>query len=170
MIRQDTFAETGYRIAEIARSAEAVSLGLLDAIDDTVLAMDGIAKIMSGFYDVLAGAADEIAQTEIVEGEYLDADDAAIDAMERLASRLKDFLTKLVVKRSAIDKDARLKDHHCEALHDAYEAAMSATADLIEEIQAVRSALIAHDLKAEPRGNAKAYETVDTLIASLRSE
>lgn len=170
MIHHATFAKTGHRIADIVRSTEAVSIGLLDAIDGTVSAMVGISKIMSGFHAMLSGAADEIGNTEIAEGEYLDADDSAIDTMERSASLLKDFLTKLVNKRSAIDKDARLKDHHCEALHDAYESAMDATASLIETIQTLRSSIIAHDLAAEPRGNAKTYETMDALIASLRGE
>lgn len=170
MIHHATFAETGHRIAGIVRSTEAVSIGLLNAVDGTVDAMNGISQIMSGFHALLSGASNEIGNAEISEGEYLDADDTAIDAMERSTSLLKDFLTKLVIKRTAIDKDARLKNHHCEALHDAYESAMEATASLIEEIQTLRSSIIAHDLAAEPRGNAETYETMDALIANLRGE
>lgn len=170
MIHAATFADTGRRIAGIVRSAEAVSIELLNAIDGTVSAMDGISKIMTGFMEVMDGTSDQIAKSEIVEGEYLDADDSAVDVMERSTALLKDFLTKLVIKRAAIDKDARLKDHHCEALHDAYESAMEATASLIEEIETLRSAIISHDLAAEPRGSAEVYETVDALITDLRGK
>ncbi len=170
MIHTATFADTGRRIAGIVRSAEAVSIELLNAVDGTVSAMEGVSKIMTGFHEVISGAAVEIAGAEIVEGAYLDADDGAIDSMIRSTSLLKDFLTKLVNQRAAIDKDARLKDHHCETLHDAYESAMESTASLIEEIETLRSAIISHDLAAEPRGDARTFETVDALIADLRGK
>lgn len=169
MIHHANLADTGHQIARIAQSTEAaVSIGLLDDIDGTVSALNGIAQIMSGFHSVLAGATDKIVKAEIIKGEYIDEDDVAIDAMERTSLLLKDFLIKMVNKRAAIDMDARLKDHHCEALHDAYESAMNATASLAEATQVLRSSIIAHDLAAEPRGDAEVFKTVDDLIASLR--
>lgn len=166
----ETVVETGGRIAGIARSTEAASIGLLAAIDGTVDAMQGIAKVMSGFSTMLVSAVDEIEAKRVTEGEYIDADDTAIDAMERAAAQLKNFLTRLVLKRTSIDKDNRLKDHHCEALHDAYEQATSEVAELIEALQNTRSAIIAHDLKAEPRAGAESFATVDALIANLRGK
>lgn len=166
----ETVVETGGRIAGIARSTEAASIGLLAAIDGTVDAMQGIAKVMSGFSTMLVSAVDEIEAKKVIEGEYIDADDTAIDAMERAAAQLKTFLTRLVLKRKAIDRDNRLKNHHCESLHDAYEQATNEVAELIESLQTTRSAIIAHDLKAEPRSTAEAYATTDDLIASLRGK
>lgn len=171
MIHQESFTDTGHRIAHIAKSTEAaVSIGLLDAVDGTVSVLDAIAKIMSGFHALLAGATDEIAKAEIIAGQYIDEDDVAIDAIERTSAMLKDFLIKLVNKRAAINIDARLRDHHCEALHDSYELAMNATASMAESIQMLRSAIISHDLAAEPRSNAEVFITVDELIASLRGQ
>ena len=166
--QNETVTETGGRIAGIARSTEAASIGLLVAIDGTVDAMQGIAKVMSGFSTMIASAVEEIEAKTVTEGEYIDANDNAIDAMERASAQLKTFLTRLVLKRTAIDKDNRLKDHHCEALHEAYEQATSEVAELIEALQATRSAIIVHDLKAEPRSTAETYATVDDLISSLR--
>ena len=166
--QHETVIETGDRIVGIARSTEAVSIGLLTAIDGTVDAMVGIAKIMSGYVTIFSKAADEIQAKTIVEAEYIDADDLAIDILERTADHLKDLLTTLVLKRRAIDCDCRLKEHHCEALHDAYEQAMTEVAELIEVVQATRAAIITHDLKAEPR-NSEVFATVDALIADLRA-
>lgn len=161
---------TGDRIAGIAQSTEAASIGLLAAIDGTVDAMQGIAQIMNGFSTMLSSAAEEIDAKVVAECEYIDPDDVAIDAMNRASDQLKTFLTRLVNKRSAIDKDCRLKDHHCEALHDAYEEATTEVASLIEELLITRSAIIRHDMKAEPRGNLESFATVDALIENLRSK
>lgn len=166
----ETVLETGDRIAGIARSAEAVSLGLLTAIDGTVDAMLGISKVMSGLVALFANAAEEINKRPVIESEYIDADDAAIDSLERAANSQKDFLTRLVLKKKAIDLDCRLKEHHCEALHDAYRQAIEEVAELIETLRAVRASIISHDLKAEPRGTAESFATVEALIADLRSK
>jgi hypothetical protein len=168
--RQESVSETGDRIAGIAQSTEAASIGLLAAIDGTVDAMQGVAKVMAGFATMIAGAAQEIAAKQVTEGEYIDPDDVAIDAMQRAADQLKTFLTKLVMKRAAIDRDGRLKDHHCEALHDAYEEATAEVANLVEDLLVTRSAIIVHDMKAEPREGSAAFATVDALIESLRGK
>lgn len=162
--------ETGNRITGIVRSTEAASIGLLNAIGGTVDTMTGIAKVMSGFASMIVDTADEIRGTETAEGMYLDPDDTSINAIERSEGHLKDFLTKLVRKRSAIDKDRRLGDHHCESLHDAYDEATSAVAELIEELRTLRAAIISHDLKAEPREGSAVFDTVDQLIADLRGQ
>lgn len=166
----ESVTETGGRIAGIARSTEAASIGLLAAIDGTVDAMQGVSQIMSGFSKMLSSAVEEIEAKTVVESKYIDGEDIAIDAMERAADQLKTFLTRLVLKRTAIDKDNRLKEHHCEALHDAYESATSEVAELIEALQMTRSAIIVHDLKAEPRASAESFASVDALIANLRGK
>lgn len=141
----------GDRITGVAKSAEAASIGLISAIDGTVDAMAGIAQVMAGMSKVVGAVHDEIVSTEAKEGVYIDPDDVAIDATQRSEVQLGEFLRKLVLKRSAIDRDCELKDHHCEALHSYYESAMTEVAELIELLADFRSAIIAHDLKAEPR-------------------
>lgn len=160
---------TGDRIAGIAQATEASSIGLLAAIDGTVDAMQGIAKIMSGFSTMLSNAVEEIAAKTIRENEYIDPDGIAVDAMASAATNLQNFLTKLVLKRTAIDKDNRLKEHHCEALHDAYEEATSEVAALVEVLLQTRAAVISHDLAAEPRGDSTGFSTVEALISGLRN-
>lgn len=165
----ETVIETGDRIVGIARSTEAASIGLLVSIDGTVDAMLGISKVMSGFAGLFANVADEINSKDIAVAQYIDSGDVAIDLLERTSGYLKAFLTKLVLKRKAIDCDGRLADHHCESLHDAYEQAMVEVAELVEVLQIIRAAIIAHDLKAEPRETTESFATVDALIADLRS-
>jgi len=160
---------TGERIVGIAQSTEAASIGLIAAIDGTVDAMLGIAQIMGGIAKVVGAGRDEIESLSIAEEEYIDPDDVAIDTIARSETQLDAFLRKLVLKRAAIDKDCRLKDHHCEALHEAYESAMNEVAELIELLADFRAAIIAHDLSAEPRTDCDACETVSALIAELRA-
>lgn len=163
----DTAHATGGELAGIAASTEAASISLLAAIDGTVDAMRGIASIMGGFSKVLAQYNENIKAREIKAGEYIDDDGAAVDAMASAASSLQNFLTKLVVKRTAIDKDARLKEHHCEALHDAYEEATSEVAELVEMVLDTRASIITHDLAAEPR-DGQIFQSVEELIEDLK--
>lgn len=167
MSHSEAAAFSGRRTAGIARSAETASTELIDTIDGTIDAMIGIESVMRGFASMLSPLAEQADSAEIEEGQYFDEDDEAINALALAAGGLKNFLTRLVIKRGAIDKDKRLRDHHCEALHDAYEAASTAVAELIEVVQETRAAIIRHDLKAEPR-NAVAFDTAEALIESLR--
>lgn len=160
--------DAGHRIAGIARSTETTSLELLDQIDGTIGTMEGLEAVMNGFGRMLASFTDEVKGKEALPGEYLDADDVAIDALAKAEEVLKNLLTKMVRGQSNIDKDCRLKDHHCEALHEAYERATGAVAELIELATCARAAIISHDLKAEPRDLATC-EAVDALINSLRN-
>lgn len=165
--------EAGRHIASISgivRTVETVSLELLRKVDGTVETMEGLAKIADGVSILTAAAITSISSAEVVSGEYLDPDDKAIDTMERTSCELKDYLQQLVLKRATIDTDPLLCDHHCEALHDAYESAMNAVAELAELLQQFRAAIISHDLKAEPRDDCESFQTVQDLIADLRGE
>src|SRR5665647_141936 len=88
-----------HKIAGIVRSAESVRLDLLRAIDGTVAALAGIAKIMSGLTSMLESSVKEIRSMESVEGKYIDQDGTIVDAMERSAEKFKDFLTQLVQRK-----------------------------------------------------------------------
>lgn len=160
--------DAGHRIVGVARSAEAASLGLIESVDGTVDSMVGLGSVMSGLARMLMGFVEQTETDEVAEGQYIDPDDEAINLLAQAEANLKDLLTVLTIKRGAINKDARLADHHCEALHDAYEQACTAVAELIEACQSARATVITHDMKAEPR-NAESFATVDALISNLRS-
>ena len=159
----------GHRIAGFARLAEASSITLLDAIDGTIEALAGLASIMSGFDQMLSSIADDIKAMPIKTGHYLDPDDEAIDALAQAAAGLKNYLTKLVRKRAEIDRDSRLRDDHCEALHEAYENASGVIADLIGSVESLRASIITRDLAAEPR-DGEAFESAVALIENLRNK
>ncbi len=150
-VRNETAIATGDRIADVARSTEAVSIGLLAAIDSTVDAMHGVAQVSKGLSKILSGLCEKVEATPVVESNYFDPDDVTIDLLSNTVSVLKGALAILAKKRDAINCDCRLNDHHCESLHDAYEAAMEAVGDLIDVAEATRHAIIRHDLKAERR-------------------
>ncbi|WP_412479886.1 hypothetical protein [Azonexus sp. IMCC34839] len=158
---------TGADLAGIAATTESVSISLLAAIDGTVDAMNGITSVMTGLCKVLSACNDHIKSLDANPGDYIDPDGIAVDAMASAASSMQNFLTKLVVKRSAIDRDSRLKDHHCEALHDSYEDATGAVAELVEMILDARASLITHDLAAEPRDTTP-FKSIEDLIDNLR--
>jgi len=160
-------AAAGNRIANIAQLSEAASLTLLSAVDNTVDTLAGVSKVTSGLSDMLAKTASEIDARTVVEGEYIDENDEAIDVLASAAARMKTLLTQIVRRRAAIDRDNRLKGHHCESLHESYEQATAEIADLIEVLENTRAAIITHDLKAEPRSNLQTFETVEDLIDSL---
>lgn len=165
----DETRDTGHRIAGFARFAEASSINLLDAIDGTIEVMSGVASIMSGIDQMLSSCAESLKTRPVETGRYLDPDDEAIDALAQAATGLKNYLAKLVCKRAGIDRDSRLRGDHCEALHDAYESASGAIADLIESVESLRALIITRDLAAEPR-DGEAFESAAALIESLRSK
>ena len=154
----------------LARSVETVSLELIRNIDETVTALDNRTGEMSRLTRMLDETTRELSAMKVMEGHYFDESDAIVNGMEESAKVLNDYLTKLVRKRATIDKDALLKDHHCEALHDAYETAITETAALVDALNAARAMIITHDLAAEPRGNTEVFATVDDLISSLRNQ
>lgn len=149
--RNEAVIETGDRIADVARSTEAASIGLIAAIDCTVDAMHGFAQVSNGFSKILSGLCEKVEATPVVESNCVDPDDVALDLLSSTVTALTEALSILSKRRDSIDCDCRLKGHHCEALHDAYEAAMGSVGDLIDVVEATRQAIILHDLKAEHR-------------------
>lgn len=150
-VRNETVIETGDRIADVARSTEAASIVLLAAINGTVDAMHGFAQVSKGLAKILADLCDKVEETPVVESDYFDPDDVALDLLAKTLPALNNVITVLENKRAAIDCDCRLKDHHCEALHDAYDEALESVIDLVDVVEATRHAIIRHDLKAEHR-------------------
>ena len=160
--------EQPFELESFARSTEA-SIDLLKAIDGTVESLLATSDLTLAQAKLTAAFALRVKKIPVQVGAYIDANDNAIDALERAENLLKSKLARIALKRSAIDKDDRLKGHHCEALHDAYESAMDAIAILIDGVQTLRDSIISHDLDAEPRDGIEEYATVAELVTSLRN-
>lgn len=167
MITNDTNHTPIDTLTSIVRSAETVSLELLEAIDDTVTSLQGVAKVISGLEYLLTEAADKISAMPAKEGVYLDPDDRVINLLDQSIQSFNHELTRMVNKRSAINRDNRLQAHHSESLHDAYDEAMTATASLLEALHSARSAIIRNDLAAEPR--TFPHPSADEVVSALRN-
>lgn len=154
-------------LTRIVRSAETVSLELLDAIDDTVTSLQAVAKVISGIDCMLTEVTDKISTIQPKEGVYLDPEDMVIGLLDQSIQSFSHELRRMVNKRAAINMDNRLQAHHSEALHDAYDEAMTATASLLEALYSARAAIIKNDLAAEPR--AFPHNSADEVISALRN-
>lgn len=163
---QNTHTPIG-TLAGIIRSAEHVTLDLLEAIDDTVASLGGFARVISGLESMMVGATANVAALQPQQDCYLDQDDVVISHLDQAIQSFNHHLTRMVNKRASINLDDRLQPHHGDALHDAYDEAITATAALLEALHSARSAIIAHDLAAEPRSTP--HTTADELIAALHN-
>ena len=161
-------SEKALELESFARSTEA-SLDLLKAIDGTVESLQATADLTLALAKLTAAVDLRVKKIPVQIGAYIDANDNAIDALERAENLLKGRLARIALKRSAIDRDERLEEHHSEALHDAYESAMDSIAILVDEVQTLRDSIIKHDLDAEPRDGIEEYATVAELVSSLRN-
>lgn len=167
MITDDTHHTPIFTLTNIVRSAETISLELLEAIDDTVTSLQGVAKVILGIEELLTEATDRITSTQPKEGVYLDPEDMVINMLDQSIQSFNHELTRMVNKRSAINMDKRLHAHHSESLHDAYDEAMTATASLLEALLAARSTIISADLLAEPR--TFPHASAEEIISALRN-
>ncbi len=154
-------------LAGIVRSAEHVTLDLLEAIDDTVSSLNGFSRVISGLETLMVDATASVVESKVVEGCYLDPDDMLIGHFDSAIQSFNHHLTRMVNKRALINLDGRLQPHHGESLHDAYDEAMTATAALLEALHSARSAIIAHDLASEPR--LSPHTSADALLAALHN-
>ena len=154
-------------LAGIVRSAEHVTLDLLEAIDDTVTSLGGFTQVISGLESMMVGATANVVALQPQQDCYLDQGDEVINHLDQAIQSFNHHLTRMVNSRAAINRDGRLQAHHSEELHDAYDEAITATAALLEALHSARSAIIAHDLTAEPRSSP--HTTADELIAVLHN-
>ncbi|WP_114689568.1 hypothetical protein [Polynucleobacter necessarius] len=169
MTQSDTLIASGHYIADIARSSEGatVSIQFLKAVDNTVNALSGLAQTLDGLDKLINTFLESLDNKAVVESQYIDPNDEAINATKKAALSLQAFLAKLLNKKSSIDKYNRLKGDHCESLHDAYDDAITAVASLAESLDEAPLKIIKHDLAAEPRNDA-IFESVTDWIADLR--
>lgn len=154
-------------VLALARSTEAASIDIIRAVDGTVDTLTHIDSLQRELVKRVHLALERTAKCEITVGQYIDPDDTAVEVFEHVESGMKDFLHTLVSKRSEIDRDCKLQDHHCESLHAAYDLAMTSAADVIDVVRDARHAIIAHDLAAEPR-ESETFDSIELLTASLR--
>ncbi|HEY9210366.1 MAG TPA: hypothetical protein VIO56_03055 [Methylotenera sp.] len=169
MTKSMALRDTGDYIAGIATSSAqtSVNITLLDVIDNTVNSLSGLTNILTTFNTLIHDALKGIEEKVIIESQYVDPDDNAINSIVLASLQLKTVLNDLVHRRASIDADERLNHDHCESLHQEFDLAISAINTLIDSLADIRFLIIKHDLAAEPRDCAE-YESVNTLIADLR--
>lgn len=165
----DRLPLTASRVLALAKSTEAASISIIRAVDGTVDALTKIDAMQRDLAKCIHKTFEHKTGKNVVAGCYIDPDDTAIEIFEQVESGLKNFLHALVSKRTAIDRDRNLKDHHCDALHEAYDLAITSTAELVDVVRATRHAIIEHDFAAEPR-ESETFESVSLLSESLRDE
>jgi hypothetical protein len=156
------------KLAALAPSMESSSLYLLRAIEQTVDSLQAEER----FAEAMAAAArrleGQIRAAVVATGCYLDPDDAAINQIEAGYRALEEYLPALLVKKAAIDADARLDGDQCELLHTAYDRCTAALTALVEASKDLRAAVIGHDLGAEPV-DSESFDSAAVLAASLRA-
>lgn len=100
-------------------------------------------------------------------GGFLDPDDVTIDQIEVAANAFKRMLPDCIAAKATIDSDPDLKPYMRERLHAAFEEAIEAISDIIFAAEAVRDAIVAHDMAADPL-DGPVYTNAEDLIAALR--
>jgi hypothetical protein len=154
------------RVVRLAR--ETIRLDLLADIEATIDALTALSRNFREMHAELSALEARFASSPVHLGVYLGPDFQKVSCYEEAETTLKACLPCMIVRRASIDRDKRLTQEHQESLHDAYEDALTAVAELHEEIQAVRRVIIGHDLAAEPREDMPVFDTVEALIADLR--
>ena len=148
-----------------ASSVEGTSLYVLRAIDQTVDAVEKLARAVSTVANDLAK---RISGRTVKKERFIDPDDVGINALESGYKALEAYLPTALTKKRAIDGDSHLNSDHCELLHVAYDRNIQAIAQLIESLKELRAAVISHHLAAE-LAPSEGFNTVGGLVNSLHS-
>lgn len=155
------------KLNAFAHMAEGTSLYLIRQIDQTVDALSAdtkAAEAVTAASKVLSAELnDRTPETE----NYIDPEDQVLDSLKRSYESIEALLPKMLVMKASIDRDDRLKEHHCDLLHASYEEAISTFASMIESVKDLCASIIRHDLIAEPRDIEEFTEFSD-LVTVLR--
>jgi len=154
------------RAVELAQGV--ASLELLYKVDRTVDALVADARNFGAATCRLHDIAEEIKETPVTKGVFLDPDDCVTNILGKAGENLKNYLPYIILKHSAINKDDNLSTNHKESLHDAYEEWIVAASSLLEAFEQVRNSIISHDLDAEVWENYPCFDNAEDLIADLR--
>lgn len=156
------------KLNAFASMAEGTSLYLIRQIDQTVDALSADTKAAQAVTAASGVLSAELNARTPETGGYLDPDDIVLDGLKRSYESIEALLAKMLVKKSSIDRDGRLQEHHCDLLHVSYEDAISANASMVESVKDLCASIIKHDLIAEPRDTEEFSECSD-LTAALRN-
>jgi hypothetical protein len=146
---------------------ETTRLDLLSDIDATIDALAVRARDFREKSEFFSELESDVSSGNITPGRYIDPDFVLVASLESAEDALKAYLPRMTAKRASIDRDSRLSTEHREALHNAYDEAVTEAALLHEAMQAARHAIIGHDMKAEPRAQLQTFGSVEELIANL---
>ena len=117
---------TGGQIADLAVSSETSSFALLNAIEQTVTTLSAVAQVYNAYARVLGEQLSSLADEPVVSGQYIDPEDVAISAIERVINTFNATRRTLQAQQASVFVDAELRPHHCESLSDAYAEALVA--------------------------------------------
>lgn len=156
------------KLTALAPSVEGSSLYLLRAIEETVDSLQADERLAEAVSVAARRLANLIRNASIQAGCYLDPEDESINKIEAGYRALEDELPRLLLKKAAIDEDARLDGEQCELLDMAYERSIAALAELVEASKDLRAATISHDLAAEPPPS-ETFDSPAELTASIRA-
>ena len=139
-----------------------VDLRVAHAVDETVDTLQAETKFYRAHAVIGRAIIARIDSLEVVPGKYLDPDGTLEDGLDEVINRGESDLTMLTAKKGCIDGDPQLSKSLCDVLHGSYDDTLVALACLTEVAKDMRAAIVARDLKAEPRGG-KAYSTAAEL-------
>ena len=160
---------TGGKIADLAVSSETSSFALLNAIEQTVTTLSAVAQVYNAYARVLGEQLSSLADEPVVSGQYIDPEDVAISAIERVINTFNATRRTLQAQQASVFVDAELRPHHCESLSDAYAEALVALDDLIDIWRDIRATIITRDLAAEPR-DGEGFASVEALLTDLHGQ
>ena len=85
---------TGGQIADLAVSSETSSFALLNAIEQTVTTLSAVAQVYNAYARVLGEQLSSLADEPVVSGQYIDPEDVAISAIERVINTFNASTTR----------------------------------------------------------------------------
>jgi hypothetical protein len=144
------------------------TLTLLRQIETTVDSLCALSRWLKNQCEFAEHTLRRVENLKPTNGKYIDPDDEAIDSMNSAAAAMEKELSKLVMKKSTIDRDGHLRPDQREQLHSAYHEAIEALSYSADTIRSLRAAIIRHDMAAEPR-DSSVYDSVKDFVVSLRS-
>jgi hypothetical protein len=154
-------------VGSFAAVAEgAANLGLHRMVDDTVDSVLTEAKFFNGLAVTGSLVIEKISEVKPLTGVYIDPNGELEDALTAIAERYESYLARMTSKKSAIDRDGRLHESHCDMLHSAYDELLGDIARFIDVTHSILACIARHDIAASPR-DTRVFATVHELRTEL---
>ena len=145
-LQHDSFA------ALVATVEGTTSLVTLRHIDDTVDALRGIQKALSGLAMQARTLVESVKDMRPIPDRFLDEDGSMVRRLKVCSDEMECSLEDARIKRSTIDQNDELKQHHCDMLHSCYEEMDRSGEELLSAMEDLRRAVISFDTLARRSG------------------